>query len=317
MLDPRDIRRRRMASTFDQWRSTPALIAALALLLGCNGYYFPEHERLADGDIRLERLSQPENPPQLIARDESQIEDRLSLVGPNRLAELMADLDTRSIEGAQLPLFFKTSLGRAYLRAGPGRALARGEPAESCPTMLAELDAESPRQAADMALRRCLAASGATCGCQLLAMGDTLLAPGETFEYPSSAPAHVYFLSKGRRTEAAVWLAEDVISDDVISNLAPDAAADNRMRLVDAFTRPVGELILTRDGRAELTSTDGPVRRGRWRAEGFRRGRLALSVALGDDDAWRAVLLIGYDPAEIAQRGDALRAGARSLFNGG
>ncbi|MEL6283468.1 MAG: hypothetical protein AAFQ73_12035, partial [Pseudomonadota bacterium] len=62
--------------------------------------------------------------------------ERLSALATRRRAE--------TFSGAELPFFFESEIGRAYLTAGAGRAIARGEPSESCPAFGVALQQISP-----------------------------------------------------------------------------------------------------------------------------------------------------------------------------
>ncbi|MEL6318465.1 MAG: hypothetical protein AAFR16_12600, partial [Pseudomonadota bacterium] len=70
---------------------------------------------------------------------------------------------------------------------------------------------------------------------------------------------------------------------------------------------PAGGLTIEPDGGARLTLGEA-VYQGRWRAEGFRRGRLAGVVGLRGATGRALTLFIGYDPAEVeARRPELLR----------
>ncbi|MEL6318609.1 MAG: hypothetical protein AAFR16_13340 [Pseudomonadota bacterium] len=295
--------------------------------------------------IDAARLIQPPQPPSLVAATEAEIADITPVAQPTRLASWRAVNGAQRFEGPQIPFFFESEIGRAYLRSGPGRAVARGEPAESCPLFGVALDAPGPEAAAETALRSCLARRGvaeSACGCRLLAAENVLFAPAEAFAYARAVNAAAIPLDRDLKPAGpeAALIAEERYQPRAepgaeplaeaggltVSGLEParreELASGARRLWLIGLMGPVAGLDLAADGAARLTLLEGPrdgmrpVKRleGRWRAEGFRRGRLAEHIALSGPDGDRLVLLIGYEPAELAEHKGRLLQEARALF---
>ena len=56
---------------------------------------------------------------------------------------------------------------------------------------------------------------------------------------------------------------------------------------------------------------------GKWSAEGYRRGQMAVTAALTDDQGRDLLLLIGYEPNELRERRRALIDRALALLRSG
>lgn len=307
--------------------------------VGLNGVVTP----FKPTDIDAARLVQPPLPPKLIVQSERDIADIAAAAKPERLASWRAARGGKTLIGPQMPFFFESELGRAFLSSGPGRALARGEPAERCPIFGAALDAASPQQAAGAALSSCLAQrsrreTAADCGCRLLTADTVLFAPAEAFAYPRAVHAVLTPLGPDMRpTGAAASLIAEEILDPAARTARPQqsgpreamrsgmssgriaalAAGARRLQLI-GLTGLVGTLDLSEDGRAVLslaTRSAAPTTlNGRWRASGFRRGRRALSVALTAKNGARRLLLIGYEPQELLSESERLLRESIGLF---
>ena len=292
--------------------------------------------------IQTSRLVQPLRPPSLLAASKRDVDALANVAQPKRLDSWKQERGAKVFEGPQIPFFFESELGRAYLRSGPGRALARGEPPEKCPMLGAALDAPTPQAAAASALKACLERRGRaqkTCGCRLIAAENVLFAPAETFTYARAVSARLIPLNRRLKPDGpeAALIAEERY-DPRIQNIEAltaeargrasglsiarqdDLAAGARRLWLIGLQGPVAGLDLDAKGGAVLTLLEGPraemrpVRtlKGRWRAEGFRRGRLAEQIALRGEKGDRLLLLIGYEPRELlAEKSRLLREGAK------
>ncbi|MEL6978925.1 MAG: hypothetical protein AAGM38_09625 [Pseudomonadota bacterium] len=316
-----------------------ASLLVVALLGSCASIGAPITTTFAPSEIEAARLVQPPRPPKLVASDIGDLDDVVSAAAPDRLASWMAERGARRFEGPQIPFFFESELGRAYARSGPGRAIARGEPADRCPLFGAALDGADPASAARGAMRQCLSQrspSQSDCACRLLAADQVLFAPPEAFAYaravsakaipldarlrPSGPPAR---LIAEERFEPRAAAAETGARASGLEPARREALALGARRLwLIGLQGPVAGLDLQADGAARLTVLEGPrdalrpVREleGRWEAEGFRRGRLAERVALRDEAGEPLLLLIGYEPAEMAEAEARLLREAKPLF---
>lgn len=272
----------------------------------------PERTVLAGSDIGLKTLTQPPEPPEITARSAADLTAARVAAAPERLEALANRARARTRPGPELALFFEAPIGRAYLAAGPAKALARGAPAESCPAFGAALAHASRPDAASAALELCLAGlpsdTRADCGCRLIAVGDVLLAEASTFEYARTVSARLI----GRADGAPVDLSVVIDGPDPSGRGAPE---DRRLS-VRTVSGPAGVLEIDADGAARLSlgASDAPaLYEGQWRAEGFRRGRLAGVAGLTGPSGAPLALLIGYAPAEVSERREELLARAREL----
>lgn len=275
-------------------------------------------------DIAPAILTQPPRPPEIVLRPGRPAAEQTAPITAARVSQLISVNGARKFEGAQLPFFFESEIGNAYLRAGPARAIAIGEPRAECPAFGAALGGASLTAAANDALDQCLGAIAQAdetrCGCRLVAAGGALLAGAESFSYARAIHAKLY---GGGGAPVSLIVEER-------DQGAPSGAAPSAERLADLArgvrqltlfgpSGAIGALTLTGDGGAQLDLTrEGDARtpawRGRWSAEGFRRGRLAKTIALTSASGAEVTLLIGYEPDELAAREPALLAAAERLF---
>ena len=312
-----------------------ALIGALALVAvkGCGGGPSVSGAGVtsqASVDIDAAKLTQPPSPPEILARDPTDLNDAARGAATDRLAQMAARNGSIRYEPAQIPFFFESEIGHAYLASGPGRAIARGAPAERCAGFGVALDKPTPVEAAREALSSCLrtppayaqqSAREEPCACRLIAAENLLLAEAESFAYPRAVNALLIDLTRG---VSAPLIAEERPPEGQTQpeRLAALSQGARALWLLTP-TGPMGALNLSADGRAELQLLKGPaqaletVRRynGAWRAEGYRRGRLAKRIALTDPAGGQLLMLIGYDPSELSERRQDLTTAARELFS--
>ncbi|MEL6278684.1 MAG: hypothetical protein AAF661_06435 [Pseudomonadota bacterium] len=238
--------------------------------------------------------------------------ERLSALATRRRAE--------TFSGAELPFFFESEIGRAYLTAGAGRAIARGEPSESCPAFGVALQQISPEAAAQEALNRCLANRAADtadrCGCRLLAAGSILFGEREEFAHARGVNARLISLEGAFDV---TLVAEQKLEERPAADL--ERGVGETVWLLGP-SGPAAAVELSPDGDASLIILTGPsdalqtvkTYTGRWDSEGYRRGRIATQIGVRDEQGRRAVLLIGYEPEELARRQAELIAAARRLL---
>ncbi|MEO0621169.1 MAG: hypothetical protein AAF183_03000 [Pseudomonadota bacterium] len=181
--------------------------------------------------------------------------------------------------------------GRAFLSEPFPRAIARGDPAQSCPATGRATGPEAAGGGREgtvrLALERCLGAlenRRADCGCRLIAFNDILTVPRDEMAYATGITARLIAPERGID---AVLVAED--------EAAPDGGSAGT--LLRDLRGPVARL--TRDGADGATLTllaDGSAIKGTRKAFGYRRGRLAERIRLDGG----GLLLIGLSPAELA-----------------
>ena len=230
--------------------------------------------------------------------------------GPSRRdSAMLSELDGmqtapngRWIEASSAALLYNTGWGRAFLAAPDGRALAIGAPAQECPGIgVVAGGPETPRSVvAGAALEQCLTSlsrAGATnCGCRLLALDDTLLAPLEAFAHAPGVSARL------------VGLGGDAGRGPLVARESREIAADGSIRvLFSSVEGPVAAAALFPDGRAVMELTDsGAVFEGERDLRGWRRGRLTERLLLRSPDGRRVIALIGFEPEDYAREGLAL-----------
>lgn len=252
---------------------------------------------LSGAAVRQRFLSQP-RPAEIVVKDYSDLDEaliyaqRATAGNPSRLR------GARWIEAAQIGLLFGSPEGKAYLSAPAGRALVRGEPAESCPS-LHVATAATDDQATDGALRSCLRemSARAECGCRVIARADRLLAPSDDFQYAIGVAGRI--IDPATQRELRLTAEERMIEG------RPGA---RRLWLL-GVGGPFGMLQVEPDGRAALiVSANGKRYDGTHRADGFRRGRVARRAYLTAKDGRRMVVLVGYEDTEMKENRAALAA---------
>lgn len=267
-----------------QHRTLLGLVAALTLA-GCDGGEPVEgsaRSRTAD-TLRDQLLVVSPNPPQILVSAAAEL-DRAARFGETaRLQKLRQRSGVKRVRADSLAWLTGSAEGRAFLGATAPRAIARGDPAASCPaTGLASATDVGREGAVRQALERCLAALGdrrERCGCRLIAVNDILTVPQSEMAYATGIGARL--IAPGLGLDA-VLVAED--------------EADGSTLLRD-LRGPVARLVREDGERVALTLIgDGTMIAGSRRALGYRRGRLAERVRLDGG----GLLLIGLSPGEIA-----------------
>ncbi|MCI4662810.1 MAG: hypothetical protein MRY63_13440 [Neomegalonema sp.] len=287
-------------------RSLFRIFTALGLSLATAACTLPEARRPQIIPSQSHRLVQPPRPPELIARDAAQAAQVAQSASPARLATLSARHGSKRLEPSQLAFFHLYPPGRAYVAAGPGRAIARGTPVKSCPQESIIIGAAGSEQAAGHALRACLAQrdDASDCGCRLIAVEDVLLTTSDAFNFAQGVSASLYPGTGSRAARAPLPL--------VATPALPSPDHDLAVLLRDA--REIRALVeMSRDGSARMQLPNGTRLPGRAWIEGFRRGRLAGVMRFEAANGRDAVLLLGYEPGEIAEREAELLRRARRL----
>ncbi|MBY8974998.1 hypothetical protein KHP62_04205 [Rhodobacteraceae bacterium NNCM2] len=191
-----------------------------------------------------------------------------------------------------LPYLIGSDEGRAFLQAAGSRALARGEPALSCPaTAVVQHAAPVPRETlAREVLTACLAdlpADRGDCGCRVVAIDDLVSVPREDLAYATGSSARLSIPAQG-----------------IDGLLVAEEDAHGNLLLRD-LTRQIARVDLEGGERVSVRFENGDTFKGRRIQVGFRRGRLAERIYAENADGQRLSLLIGFEPDELAERAGA------------
>lgn len=249
----------------------------------------------------------PASPPDIQVAEQGDLAEARRRAGLASFERLSEQSRSRTVEAARLPFLYESPAATAYLNQTGARALARGEPPATCPALgIADsTDAKVNEEAAVVALSRCLGdldTGREGCNCKLLALGDVLTAPVEDFVYARGVSATLIGLPGGDIRLVAEERA-----------LPGDDGATRLWFLAPNGTRAIAELSAEGDALFALVrENNGSLEterefRGRRETDGYRRGRLAERLYLNDASGARLVVLIGFEPAELAERGDDLR----------
>lgn len=235
--------------------------------------------------LDLQRLLVLERPPIIAAKDAAGVEVARRLMGRLDPVEMRNRQGARFVDANGLPWLSGSAEGRAYLAAPPQRLLLRGRPAARCPVAFPFV-APATRPMADLvadALTQCLADVPEGCGCQVVAAGSVLLVPRDETNYATGIAARIRASGLGLD---GFLVAEETSSGGT---------------LLRDLLGPVAEM--TRDGKAVTVRLrkSGDVYRGEARPVGFRRGRLAERIYASNEDGERLMLLIGFEPEELAE----------------
>lgn len=262
------------------------LLAVLSLTSACDGsdaHNGPGRE-VVDSDLRDQLIVVSDAPPQVVASGAADL-DRAERFG-NRLDPdaMLARLDARLARADSLAWLTGSAEGRRFLAAPLPRAIARGTPSERCPAIGVAAEEPGGRgPTVRRALELCLAAVPEDCGCALIAVDRVLTVGREEMAYATGVTARARIPAPGFD---GLLIAED----------EPDGSI-----LLRDLAGPVGRIVRGAEGAATLTILDGGARfEGRSVAVGYRRGRLAERFYLEDAGGRRAVVLVGFSPAELA-----------------
>lgn len=222
-------------------------------------------------------------PPRVAAATAADLPDAGAIARRSTGPALAGRTDAQWVDADALPYLTGSAAGRDFLNRAAPRALARGAPADRCPTV--QVAGGTDRgDAAARALGQCLAALAQTrppCGCEVVALDDLVTVPRDEVAYATGTTARLI----GPGIDA-LWVAEE--------------QPGGRILLRD-LVGPVA--LVTRDpgdgARLDLLRDPGRLEGFRL-GVGFRRGRLAERIYLRDDQGRRFSLLIGFAPAELA-----------------
>ena len=252
---------------------------------------------LTSGAIQQRFFSVP-RPAEIVAEKTDDLEEALLFAQRATDADPKRQNGGKWIEAAQVGLLFGAPEGKAFLTAPAGRALVRGEPAESCPA-LNVATAQTDAQATEGAFRACLKQVSALegCGCRVIARADRLLAERDEFQYAIGVSSLLVDPSTGRQVI--------MTSEERVIEGRPDV---RRLWMLGA-AGPIGMLQVEKDGRAAFVfSETGKRYDGSHVEDGFRRGRVARRAYLTAKDGKRLVVLVGFEEAELKENSDMLFA---------
>lgn len=229
-------------------------------------------------------------PPIVLAENRDTLAIARLTATRTRWSELYDRTDARPLDVEQMPFLTRTRDGRRFLAATGARALARGEPAASCPVIgVAEAPQGTPLPAvATEAISSCLAAlppGQAGCGCRLAAVNGYLTVPQEEMGFATGATAR---LSVPALDRDQLLVADDIGAGAPVVLRGPTGP-------VGAVRRLQGEAV-----KVSLAGVANPFH-GRAIPVGFRRGRIAERIYATDPEGRRLVLLIGFEPDELAR----------------
>jgi len=252
---------------------------------------------LTGSAVRQRFFSVP-RPAEIVANDYDELNEALLYARRASNADPKSQNGGKWIEAAQVGLLFGAPEGKAYLSAPAGRALVRGEPAESCPALHVAA-AATDDQATEGAMRACMRqmSARANCGCRVIARADRLLAKKDEFQYAIGVSSLLVDPATGRQIQTT---AEERVVEG--------RAGVRRLWMLGA-AGPVGMLQVENDGRAAFIFTQSGTRYdGSHREDGFRRGRIARRAYLTAKDGRRMVILVGFEDAELKENAASLQA---------
>lgn len=235
-------------------------------------------------------------PPEVVANRLSELADTVGYSARATDGGLSKQRGARWREAAQIGLLVGSPEGKAFLSAERGRALVRGEPALSCPS-LNVASAPTDDLAVEGALRACLStlATRDNCGCRVIARGDKLLAPQKDFSYAIGVGTTLIDPS----TNSSLRLSSE-------ERLVQGRSGARHVWIL-GITGPFALLQVEQDGRAALVITESGERyTGIHRIEGFRRGRVARRAYLDGPNGKRLIVLVGFEDTELSDNREAL-----------
>ncbi len=237
-------------------------------------------------------------PPKIIAKNISELPDALTYAVRASSGDTHRKRGAKWTEAAQIGLLFGSPEGKAFLSGKAGRALVRGEPAESCPVLNVAL-AGTDDQATEGAMRSCLNALAAkpSCGCRLMARGEHLLAKRDDFAYAIGVGTQIVSPSTG---EVQTFTSEE--------RMVEGHPGARHIWLLDV-SGAKALLQVEADGRAALIVNETGKRfSGLHKSDGFRRGRVARRAYLTGEDGRQLIVLVGYEDTEVQDNNTALLA---------
>lgn len=270
------------------------LVAVTATCLSCTQSVVvePSARTTLSEEWHSQRMIVVEAPPPIVVDQNNSLDTARQSAERINTGSLAARQSSRLVRVDALPYLTGSFAGQAFLRADGARALARGTPHASCPAVGLALGPKTPENVrgkgalAGEALAICtgnLPKTGATCGCQLIALNDLVTVRREDLSYATGTTARLSIPSRG---QDRFLVAEEVGQLEV---------------LLRDLTGPVASVVTGPRGQATITFVTGEVFEGTHIPVGFRRGRLAERIYATDDSGARLSLLIGFEPDELAE----------------
>ncbi|MEL6475912.1 MAG: hypothetical protein AAFR17_01190 [Pseudomonadota bacterium] len=234
-----------------------------------------------------QRMIVLETPPAIVATGPGDLDAARLAAKRADPALLGSRLQAREVGIDALPYLIGSAEGRAFLQASGPRALARGRPAASCPStsVISRLVATPRADLAGEALQQCLQmlpSSAKECGCEIVAIDNLVTIPRTELTYATGTTARLAIPSRG--LDSVLVAEEDESGALLLRDLRGQVAT------VRAMSRETVELIFT----------DGTEFSGQRIKVGFRRGRMAERIYAESPSGERLILLIGFDPSELA-----------------
>lgn len=273
-------------------------LKALALLVVATSSFFacspiaeaPFGGRRPGDDARFAATPAP---PRLAAATRANIDDVARGVANLTDDTIMGRRGVRLIEVSEIPYLRASPVGALFLAGAPARALARGEPAASCPAATEAVGAPDRPEAARRALEACfdqLEARGAdaACGCRIEAVDSILLDRREAFAFAPAVSA-LMIGAPGAARSSSLLVAEALPPLDGAERVLLRDAAGEVGRLV--LDGPDAALVLTGEPDRLFTGAREPF--------GFRRGRIAERLRLADAGGRRLDVLIGVEERDV------------------
>ncbi|MEM0923389.1 MAG: hypothetical protein AAGI13_10115 [Pseudomonadota bacterium] len=201
-------------------------------------------------------------------------------------------LQAREVGIDALPYLIGSAEGRAFLKAQGSRAIARGRPADICPStaVVSRLVATPRGDLAGDALQQCLQnlpQETEGCGCRIVAIDNLVTVTQDDLTYATGTTARLSLPSRG--IDRVLVAEEDQSGALLLRDLRGQVAT------VRAMSRET----------VALAFADGTEFSGRRIKVGFRRGRMAERIYAESASGERLVLLIGFEPDELAERAAA------------
>jgi hypothetical protein len=260
----------------------------LALAVACSdgGNRAGSQRERAPDSVNAQKILIMDRPPIVIAKDPIGIENARTLISRLTPTALQSRKGARFVDANELPWLSGSVQGKTFMTSPPNRVLVRGNPQSMCPVAFtATGDAGTPTgEVARRALSKCLSDAPAGCGCQVVAIRNSLLAKREDISYATGIAARIRSRALG-------------LDDLVVAEEQPSGTV-----LLRDLTSPIGTLNFSKGDAVSMTlKGSNSVYTGTVRNVGFRRGRLARRIYVKSPGGERISILIGFDPGELAE----------------
>ena len=238
--------------------------------------------------LHIQRMVVLPRPPFIAAMQPEDLPVALRVAENADSARLSKRVSARWVNVDALPFLTSTEPGKKFLAAAAPRALAQGIPPEICPVVtMASATPGTPRaDVVRQALQSCLAKLGTTptgCGCRIVALDDLVTVPREDTAYATGTTARLRSIALG-----------------IDLFLVAEETADGSTLLRD-LRGPVAHMVRGENDNITLSFISTGRRFDGYRIPvGFRRGRIAERIYTTDAEGNRLILLIGFEPDELA-----------------